>query len=79
MIEDATGSGVKVRPLDALLAKSSADGVMQDNAASDAQLASVVSDALKYQNKPYNFAGFGGSPSRNLWEWPRPRREESRV
>jgi cell wall-associated NlpC family hydrolase len=58
MIEDATGIGVKVRPLDALLAHSSADGVMRDDAVSDAQLATVVTDALKYLNKPYNFAGF---------------------
>jgi hypothetical protein len=66
MVEDATASGVLVRPLGAMLANVTADGVMRDEAASPAQVADVVSEALKHKGKPYNYPGVAAIANQKL-------------
>ena len=64
MIEDSTGRGVVVRPLADLLASTPIDGVLRDTAVGDTQLEAVVTDALKLQNKPYNYGGVSAIAAR---------------
>jgi cell wall-associated NlpC family hydrolase len=57
MVEQADARGVTIEPLETLLSHVSQDGVIRDLAIDDMQRAAVVADAIKYEGRPYNYAG----------------------